>query len=933
MQLIVESEAVLDIKRDMSDIEDIHTEKVANGDIEQIIEKTCNGNKENIDVISNDEKNKHVINTESEALPNLPTDVISENTKEESDIKIANTEETCDATIKKTNGEQKEESQSNGTDEEIRSTSPITKESEEKTEEIVEEAITKDEETIVEHEEAVVEHEKAAVEHEKAAVEHEKAAVEHEKAITEDEEAILEVEEDIISLEHENLDQIQDIVEKDSAHVESKSDETKICEDLPMTNDNVDVMETTDDTHTKTETIPDVVLGEPVPDVKLKEVENTIKNEDEPEEPSVNKDKNEEPSENKEKDIEIKEPVCSSTEVISNDNARATSPIELKDDMDVEEIVETKKSEEQVTAPQVKEKPSAPVSSTNPIVCKLSNTLDILSDDEDESPKEETPKVEDLNEKQCINIEDDDDIMLIDEDTTKTETPKPVDINKKEDVAIETKDKTSSETRDVKVEETIDLFTKTEEKDQTQPEVIKDESLQININEKQEDVKPENLASELPLLPGNFLKSAKKNLSDMTREELEEFCILKIVESIVDRSNLSEIKNKLKTVAQGVDEYRKKVMMLTKQNRDLQVVLKSIQEEQKKSLPGTPITPLKITRSVGMQVFMEKSGARRKNLAQLQNPANTRQGAKNLPGPNLRPQKPLASTQSIPVPRLVPASPAMKSPSTIPLVNQVTPSKPGTPVPNGVKNPTPQKAGDKRQHNRIMSVTVDLTDDEPPTKMNNRTSPAPPVRVVPSQNLMANPRQPFPAAVSSPRKVYIPISGPQNQNVRPGQTIMLKTVPTPGLRARGPSPQVVRQPSGAVRMNRVQANRHPAPLPDAMKQYQPPNWKALPPAPDLKLSKVENGIVISWKIEGYQEDSYEEIASYQLYAYQETTSPPSTSLWKKIGDVKALPLPMACTLTQFMAGFKYFFAVRAVDIRSRLGPFSLPGSILLLNKL
>lgn len=130
-----------------------------------------------------------------------------------------------------------------------------------------------------------------------------------------------------------------------------------------------------------------------------------------------------------------------------------------------------------------------------------------------------------------------------------------------------------------------------------------------------------------------------------------------------------------------------------------------------------------------------------------------------------------------------------------------------------------------------------------------------------------------------------------------------------------------------------QVHRHPAPMPEIMKQYHPPNWKALPPAPDLKLSKVENGIVISWKINGYQEDSYEEIASYQLYAYQETSAPPSTALWKKIGDVKALPLPMACTLTQFTAGYSYYFAVRAVDVKSRLGPFSEPGSILLPNKI
>lgn len=46
-------------------------------------------------------------------------------------------------------------------------------------------------------------------------------------------------------------------------------------------------------------------------------------------------------------------------------------------------------------------------------------------------------------------------------------------------------------------------------------------------------------------------------------------------------------------------------------------------------------------------------------------------------------------------------------------------------------------------------------------------------------------------------------------------------------------------------------------------------------------------------------DVHADIASYQLYAYQEIPGVnPSTSLWKKVGDVRALPLPMACTLTQ-----------------------------------
>lgn len=279
-----------------------------------------------------------------------------------------------------------------------------------------------------------------------------------------------------------------------------------------------------------------------------------------------------------------------------------------------------------------------------------------------------------------------------------------------------------------------------------------------------------------PLITKSFLKSVTKNLADMTRNELEDFCILKLVESVIDKSNLSEIKNKMKTMAQTVEDLRKKAMALTKQNRDLQVVVKTVQEDQKKRNTN-PMMPMKITRSVGMQVVLsvgEKNMQKKKITTQLQAPPLTpTRPVRNMQSPKT--QKPIAN--NIPVPRLVPASsPTVKSPAT-PVINT-------KPTVTPARNATPQRP-EKRPYNKqssASSVTVDLTDDEPPAKVNTR-NPTPPVRLVPSQSLMPPKNKPqFAQTGNSPRKVYIPISL-NNPNVRappptPTPTVMKNFIPS-----------------------------------------------------------------------------------------------------------------------------------------------------------
>ncbi|GLV39468.1 windei [Carabus blaptoides fortunei] len=126
------------------------------------------------------------------------------------------------------------------------------------------------------------------------------------------------------------------------------------------------------------------------------------------------------------------------------------------------------------------------------------------------------------------------------------------------------------------------------------------------------------------------------------------------------------------------------------------------------------------------------------------------------------------------------------------------------------------------------------------------------------------------------------------------------------------------------------ALRHPPPLlgPPVVQANQP-SWKLSPPNPSLKITLAGDGVVLSWSILNKDTLLYEQIACYQLYAYQEPSAPPITEMWHKLGEVKALALLMTCTLTQFTDGSKYNFAVRGVDVKTRVGPFSTPAQIII----
>uniref|UniRef100_A0A1Y1NJ44 Fibronectin type-III domain-containing protein n=2 Tax=Photinus pyralis TaxID=7054 RepID=A0A1Y1NJ44_PHOPY len=496
----------------------------------------------------------------------------------------------------------------------------------------------------------------------------------------------------------------------------------------------------------------------------------------------------------------------------------------------------------------------------------------------------------------------------------------------------------------------------------------------------------------------------KKSLKRLTREDLEQICLMKMCEAICHKSEIGELRHQLSIQEQMVDMWRKEAAALVKQARDLEIVNKRLLHEVRlKTDKEKPLIPVRITRSVGLQVRSDNNVM----YNAMQTKRRFARPTTTAPAP---PQKQVQSrfnqnkspaTGKTIVNKTVAASPNKQASASKP--KPLTPKTPNSLLSKALQNSTAQAAANSSTNTTTVSSTVapplasisntsttstspattksisnaspktgkptetkagviDLTDeDEKKPSVSSATTTT--VNTTQGVRIVSTPVKNTSTVssgnvVNPPRIMYLynnqlhqgvitdsPKGGPQkvmfklNSNVI-GQANGVLTAVTSG------SPISVS--NGTVRTSQVQSVRfssptttvrtsastkavakHPAPLPPPpITQIGLAARKPIPPKPHLSIRRSSGGIVLSWKMP-YILDNYEAIASYQLYAYQETTSAPSSDMWRKVGDVKALALPMACTLTQFADGNKYHFAVRAVDVQKRMGPFSDPEQILL----
>lgn len=95
--------------------------------------------------------------------------------------------------------------------------------------------------------------------------------------------------------------------------------------------------------------------------------------------------------------------------------------------------------------------------------------------------------------------------------------------------------------------------------------------------------------------------------------------------------------------------------------------------------------------------------------------------------------------------------------------------------------------------------------------------------------------------------------------------------------------------------------------------------------PVLCVEQSENGIILSWDLTSREGES--KVIKYELYVMSVPTESAPLNDWESLGVVEALALPMACTMTQFLPGASYYFAVRAITANGHCELFSDPCSI------
>ncbi|EDV56573.1 activating transcription factor 7-interacting protein 1 [Drosophila erecta] len=134
---------------------------------------------------------------------------------------------------------------------------------------------------------------------------------------------------------------------------------------------------------------------------------------------------------------------------------------------------------------------------------------------------------------------------------------------------------------------------KTKKEESPKQEVEKKPEFDLRpVPEIKQDVKPLRL---------EFFRTFRRNFDTMTRDDLEELVLQKVVEAMLIKSDFAEIRMQLDKCESTLANYRRKIAEVSKQFLDLETVHKRVLKDlEAKNSHFT--APVRITRAVGLQV-------------------------------------------------------------------------------------------------------------------------------------------------------------------------------------------------------------------------------------------------------------------------------------------------------------------------------------------
>lgn len=284
-----------------------------------------------------------------------------------------------------------------------------------------------------------------------------------------------------------------------------------------------------------------------------------------------------------------------------------------------------------------------------------------------------------------------------------------------------------SESKRRKTDHKEDMEVETEPKEavgEKVPEVEKNKLDSKNDEEKksEETVKKIEKKREVKIL--TILPKIFKN-EKIPEIDIEEFILTKLIEAISQRTELAILRVKAQKQETIIDQLRKKTAHLSKQLEDISTVTNRLQIDLQQK--DRPVAPVKITRSVGLQVAMPSGPAKRLTTAITptattpvtkkfkQKPPTTNVVSKTPPvinkTPAKIPPKPVTPVKSTPVQQI------NKTPPTV--LNKQLPRL-NPPVQKPVQKIVQKVPVNKSPINKTVAnankPVIDLTDEEDPKK-------------------------------------------------------------------------------------------------------------------------------------------------------------------------------------------------------------------------